>query len=257
MKEISRSQIFAFLFSFTVSFFYVESRALDLITSNLSVFELVVWSAEKILPFVVFTYYSYQMIFKVSILEKILKFTSIITIALTSIFLFASTIGTFTKFPFKLFLNGYRWNYAGAIEWSSAFLILFLLFYLKMKNTSFSLVVSILAISFGSFAYEIPHFLSSNYLHPLFNASNPLLIDNAFISIVMLCLILNNQHFHLRKEIAITIIQLLLFSFFYYAYPRINGFMWIPRLPMIIFLISIPLCMKKTINLKKEAQIKS
>jgi len=240
---------FAFLGTFYTMVFLADLFALPL--SHYAFLSFIFYSGNKIIPFLLSTFYIFDRYNDSKLLHRItttIVWTFISTGILFLVILFsASTM----RIPFAT-LVGFDWSYAAAIEWTLAFLISFFIFRKKTCRTEFSFIVSALSMHLGSLLYEIPYFCSKqNFPVFLFSKEQPLFISSACISLLLLALILHDLKWRANKIFYVALSFFTISNVLYYSYWNVMP-EWLPRLPTIILFLSIPFTLTNRLATKSE-----
>jgi len=151
------------------------------------------------------------------------------------------------------------WNWASPIEWSIYFLLSFYLLDRKMNDPVFSLTLSGLSANAGGYLYEVPILMGSEILdhRPIlwvflrYSGHNLFIISGQVISLVLLLLIIKNDHrlhiksgktlwFFLIVFVLTSIFNQFLPSILYWMNPNQNYYYkWIVRLPLIFLMLQM------------------
>jgi len=148
--------------------------------------------------------------------------------------------------PLTVFFGEFHWSYTAAITWTLAYIGFFLVTFYKTKNSLTACTYAILAVSAGGLLYEIPPILL-NFQYEFLSQLYPLILPTAILSLGLLAYLLYREHWHYGYGIRLffSCWFLLNWSIIYGLQP--HGFnSWFPRLPTILFLILLPLHIKKT-----------
>lgn len=241
---------FAFLGTFYSIVFLADLFALPL--SHHAFLSFIFYSGNKIIPFLLSTFYIFDRYNDSKLLHRIttmIVWTFINAGILFLVILFAAST---MHIPFAT-LVGFDWSYTAAIEWTLAFLISFFIFRKKTRRTEFSFIVSALSMHPGSLLYEIPYFCSKqNFPVFLFSKEQPLFISSACISLLLLALILHDLKWKLNKIFYASLLFFIIFSVLYYLYGNVMP-EWLPRLSAMIMFLSIPFTLTNRLAITKAS----
>lgn len=189
----------------------------------------------KILPITLMGLY---LIYKPKWLSSTLKYSSYVLVV-TVILALPFFVSTYLSNPINYNVSGYTWYYPAVIEWSLCFVLSWFLCNLKTKNTFFSFVFAFQIIVFGGTLYELPvnNLLSHSDL--FYSFFYPFFIATIWLSLIFIIYFLFERQWHLTKLFFFLLVIYIAYSIFYYFNPYFNG--WLPRLPTISLLSTLPL----------------
>jgi len=240
---------FAFLGMFYAVIFLADLFALPF--SHHAFFSFVYYSGSKIIPFLLSIFYILDKYNNSKLLRRIT--TTIVWMFISAGILFLAILfaSLTMQIPFAT-LVGFNWSYAAAIEWTFALLISYFIFRKKTRRAEFSFIASALSVHFGGLLYEIPFFCrTQNFPITLFSKEQPLFISSACISLLMLAMILHDLKWKPNEIFFVTLLFFTVFSVLYYFYLNVMP-EWLPRLPTIIMLLSIPFTLTNRLTNKSE-----
>jgi hypothetical protein len=193
----------------------------------------------KILPITLMGLY---LIYKPKWLDIALKYSSYLCIAIIALAvpLFASI---YLTNPVNYDVGGYTWYYPAVIEWSLCFLLSWFLCRLKTENSFLSFVFAFQIIVFGGTLYELPvnNLLSHSDL--FYSFFYPFYVATIWVSLVFIIYFLIIKRWQLNKLFFVLLAIYFIYAVFYYYNPYFNG--WLPRIPAILLLATLPLGFKK------------
>lgn len=208
---------------------------------------LVMYYLPKILPVMLIGFYFLSS--SEPKLEKILVWFSYVCLAVSAVVGAIWFFAFITNMPFSLFFSDWSWSYEAVFEWAFCFALVWLLVKRKTANLPLALTFAALAISAGGNLHEMQFgfFNIDTYFHFTY----PLLLNTQIVSLIFLMVLLWENHWKPTRLfyaataifIAFTILYGTIFN------PNVNGIhfqnLWLPRLPTIFLLVSLPFGLKK------------
>lgn len=253
MEQLTKKRL-GYVFSFALNYLILLflSKTCVLFVTNTwvywftSFFAFIYWFGHKLFPLLFFTLYFQITMFKLAKLEKALNITSWVLIMLTPVFLSYLSIGFFQNIPFKTF-TGLNWSYVAGVEWTLAVLISFTLFHRKLRKPFTAFTVAFLSMCFAGLIYELPVLIGMPYRSDFWHVINPLIISTKWATPFMLGFTLYNLKWKPNKLFWIALAFWILFSIAYFLLPGI-WLTWIPRIPTIFLMLTIPLKLKRKVE---------
>lgn len=160
----------------------------------------------------------------------------------------AVTVTTALLFFNQTILNSiltedYNWSMAGWLTWNYGFIAFFAASYFTTKEIFYSFTYATLGISAGGLIYELPICFSDYqaYIH----TDYPFCIATAWISLGVLAWMIQKKHGHPTKPFAIALAIFFATSIIYKLTGNPLLGEWLPRIPTVLLLATIPTGFKK------------
>ena len=146
---------------------------------------------------------------------------------------------------FREFL-GFKWNYAGAIEWTVATLVCYAILLYKTGQPSYSLFFSGIVMQAGGLIYELPLYpRMSPHIGIYYHHTHPCIIATNWLCIFFTAYMLKQQNWKPTKPFLATIPIYIIWSIIYATNPHAYT-AWLPRIPTIIMLLALTHGIPKT-----------
>lgn len=245
---LSWKQIFAVALLLVSVWYVTQIIAIDMLDKVVWEYGLtyfLMYHLPKILPLIIVGLYC-LVDYKVHIVNKFLDVLSkaILVLVVTVGFAILSTY--LMGLPLSVLMgDSYTWSYEAIIEWIFCFVVCWILTNHKLSSSITALTYAVVAVSAGGDLHEFAFGILNinHYYHPTY----PLLISTQILSIIILILLMKEHHWKLNKLTAIAFVMYVVFTIVYATIinPNIKGIwhlpnLWIPRLPIIFLLASIP-----------------
>jgi hypothetical protein len=189
----------------------------------------------KILPITLMGFY---LMFKTAKILRIMGYGFLVGASIALPFF---VINHWLNIPMATYFQEYNWYYPPIIEWSGAFILCWLIAFYKVKDSFYSTLFSILTLVLGGFLYEITigagTILSTFY---------PFFVATPIICLFFIAFLLIESHWYPTKLFYLLLIPFIFYLVFYPFNLYFN--IWIPRIPTIILLSTLPFGFK----LRKE-----
>ena len=186
---------------------------------------------------------TFMGVYLVKTTNRFLNYFGYLTVVVASIAVPFFLVSQYLKIPMETFFQVYNWYYPALIEWAFCFMLCWLLCYLMTNHSFFSTVFASQVIVLGGFLYEIPttNFLLNTNLY--FSTFYPLFIATLWFCLAFTIYLMKEQKWHPTKLFYILLTIYVGYSVFYIFNPYYN--IWLPRLPTILLLATLPLGFQK------------